>query len=313
MAHCELACIVSARMATDQGPVVLSALLRGELVRLRREQDLTQEQVAGELEWSVSKLIRIEGGRSSITKVDLDALLNMYGVSSREQRDHLHALNRGARERPWWARYRKQLHPTYLRYIDYEAGAVAIRQFQNLALPGLLQTSDYAREVSIATGADPKKLDVVVESRLRRQSELAKRVPRPRQSFVLDEAVIRRHVGIGTDPNIMPEQLRQIVARMQNSDIIAVRILPFSAGAHAAMGSPFTLLEFEGSLADMVFLDTQTRGMLALSSVEDPDMGVYAEIFESLRVQSLSVSESIELILGIADGMSLRERPYDGS
>ncbi len=46
-------------------------MLRSELVRLRKESVLTQEQVAAKLEWSPSKLIRVEGGRSSITKVDL--------------------------------------------------------------------------------------------------------------------------------------------------------------------------------------------------------------------------------------------------
>ena len=51
-------------MTTDQGPVVNSAQLRGELVRLRREGALTQQQVAKQLEWSTSKLIRIEGGHS---------------------------------------------------------------------------------------------------------------------------------------------------------------------------------------------------------------------------------------------------------
>lgn len=52
-------------MALDEGPVVQSALLRSELVRLRKECGLTQEQVATNLEWSPSKLIRVEGGRSA--------------------------------------------------------------------------------------------------------------------------------------------------------------------------------------------------------------------------------------------------------
>ena len=67
-------------MASDQGPVIQSAILRTELVRLRKEKGITQEQVAGNLEWSASKLIRVEGGHSSITKVDLDALLDQYGA-----------------------------------------------------------------------------------------------------------------------------------------------------------------------------------------------------------------------------------------
>src|ERR1700686_1118629 len=123
-------------MPADQGPVVQSALLRGELVRLRRESGLTQEQVASDLEWSPSKLIRVEGGRSSITKVDLDALLTMYGVTSESRRDQLQALNKGARERGWWDKYRDDVSATYLNYVGLEAGAAFIRQFQSGFLPG---------------------------------------------------------------------------------------------------------------------------------------------------------------------------------
>src|ERR1700679_2521617 len=104
-------------MATDQGPVVQSALLRNELIRLRKESGLTQEQVAGDLDWSPSKLIRVEGGRSSVTKVDLDALLNQYGITSESHRERLQALNRGARERGWWLAYRDEIHPAYLEYV----------------------------------------------------------------------------------------------------------------------------------------------------------------------------------------------------
>src|SRR5215469_13583395 len=114
-------------MATDQGPVVQSALLRSELTRLRKESGLTQEQVADALDWSPSKLIRVEGGRSSITKVDLDALLTQYGVSSESHRERLQALNRGSRERAWWTDYRDDLSATYLEYVGYEAGAAYIR------------------------------------------------------------------------------------------------------------------------------------------------------------------------------------------
>ena len=85
-------------MALDEGPLVQSALLRSELVRLRKDRGLTQGRVAEILEWSTSKLIRVEGGHTSITKVDLDALLGQYGVTSENQRERLHALNRAARE-----------------------------------------------------------------------------------------------------------------------------------------------------------------------------------------------------------------------
>ena len=164
-------------MATDQGPVVQSALLRSELIRLRKESGLTQEQVAEDLDWSPSKLIRVEGGRSSITKVDLDALLTTYGISSESHRERLQALNRGARERAWWAAYRDEINATYLDYVGYEAGAAFIRQFHGGSVPGLLQTPEYA-EVLTANSVDVVRVASVVKLRLQRQAELAQRSSR---------------------------------------------------------------------------------------------------------------------------------------
>ena len=132
-------------MAIDQGPVIQSAVLRSELVRLRKESGMTQEQVAGNLEWSASKLIRVKGGRSSITKVDLDALLTQYGVTSESQRERLQALNRGARQAGWWESYRNDAPAPYLDYVGYEAGAAFIRQFPGSVVPGLLQTPSTPR------------------------------------------------------------------------------------------------------------------------------------------------------------------------
>ena len=63
------------------------------------------------MEWSPSKLIRVEGGGSSITKVDLDALLTKYGVTSESHRERLHNLNRGAKKEGWWDSYKDEVNP----------------------------------------------------------------------------------------------------------------------------------------------------------------------------------------------------------
>jgi len=290
-------------MATDQGPVVLSALLRGELVRLRKEKGLTQEQVAAELEWSPSKLIRVEGGRSSITKVDLDALLDKYGVMSESQRERMHALNRGARERGWWDAYREDLAPTYVNYVGYEAGASFLRVFQSTVMPALLQTAGYAQELTAASVEDTVRIASVVRLRLMRQTELAKRISPPRQYYVLDEAVIRRHIGVHKDPAIMPGQLRYIAARARDDERVTIRVIPFSAGAHAGLTGPFTLLEFDGGLPDVLYLDTG-RNVISMIAGDDPRIGEYADAFEKLLSGALSASESIEYILSVAEEMS---------
>jgi transcriptional regulator with XRE-family HTH domain len=290
-------------MASDQGPVIQSALLRGELTRLRKKEGLTQQEVAKTLEWSPSKLIRVEGGGSSITKVDLDALLTKYAVTSESHRERLQALNRGARERGWWDSYRDDAPSPYLSYVGFEAGAAFIRQFQIGFIPALLQTADYSEVVTAVGSVDPSKVESLVGLRLQRQSELARRQTPPRRYFVLDEGVIRRHVGIKKDRAIMPAQLRAVADRTEQDDLVTVRVLPFEAGAHPGL-DPFTLLEFDVDLPDALFLDTD-RGDFTMNTADlDPQVAKYAKDFEDLVEDTLSAAESIDLMRRVAEKMS---------
>jgi transcriptional regulator with XRE-family HTH domain len=289
-------------MTADQGPIVESAKLRGELVRRRKLKRLTQEDVARRLEWSASKLIRVEGGRSSITKVDLDALLNLYEASP-EEREELQGLNRGARGDAWWDAYKGDISGPYLNYVGYEAGATFIRQFLGTVVPGLLQTQDYA-EVLTTSSADPMNVRPVVRLRMRRQEELAKRADPPYQYYVLDEAVIRRRIGIKTDPAIMPNQLRAIADRAEQSDLLTVQIIPFETGAYPGLSSAFTLLDFDGEVPELLYLDAG-RGELADITGDSPQVGEYRDQFEKAIESALSKEKSIALLRQAAEEMSL--------
>ena len=289
-------------MATDQGPVVQSALLRAELVRFRKESEFTQEQVAADLEWSPSKLIRIEGGRSSITKVDLDALLTKYGVTSESTHERLQALNRGAREPAWWDKYRITIADTYLRYVGFEAGASFIRQFESAFVPAGLQTPAYAEAVTVGL-ADPVRIASIVELRLQRQAKLAERSVPPRRYYVVDEAVIRRHVGISKDPAIMPNQLLSIADKAEKDDLITVRVMPFAVGANRGLFGPFTLLEFDGGLPDILYIDVG-RGEFASLAQGDDLVGEYRDDFEALIEDALPAAKSIDLLRRVAEEMS---------
>ena len=289
-------------MADDHGPVVQSAVVRTELVRLRRASGLSQYEVAHDLEWSPSKLIRIEGGRSSITKADLDALLTRYDIDSEAEQERLHTLSRGARGVGWWNAYRNEIPAAYLVYVGYEAGTVFIRQFPGTVVPGLLQIAEYA-EALTAPAVDPGQASAVVNLRLQRQSELISRANPPRQYYVLDESVIRRHVGIEKDSAIMPNQLRYIADMTAGNELITVRVIPFRAGVHAGLAGPFTLLEFDGGLPDLLYLDTG-RGERATITVNDPEVAEYADKFEALLDFALPEVESLEFIRGVAEEMS---------
>jgi transcriptional regulator with XRE-family HTH domain len=270
---------------------------------MRRESGQTQEQVASALEWSPSKLIRIEGGRSSITKVDLDALMTNYGVTSESTRERLHLLNHGARATAWWSKYRDDVASVYLSYVGYEAGAAFIRQFQSLFVPGLLQTEEYAEAVTV-NSVDAIRVGSVVGLRLQRQAELAQRDPRPRQYYVVDEAVIRRHVGIAKSPDIMPEQLRHVADRAEQDELVTVRVIPFGAGAHRGLYGPFTLLEFDGGLPDLLYNDAGRGEFASIVTGDDSRVAEYRADFELLLGDALSAEKSVELIRSVAEEMS---------
>jgi transcriptional regulator with XRE-family HTH domain len=290
-------------MAIDQGPAVQSALLRSELVWLRKDRNLTQEQVAAGLAWSPSKLMRLENGGSKITQVDLDALLTKYDVTAETTRERLQTLNQAARQKGWWYDYREDVAPTYFKYVGFEAGAALIRQFQIGFLPGLLQTAEYAEAVTIVGSVDPGKVKRIVDLRLERQSELAQRKVPPRMYFVIEEGVIHRHVGIKKDRSIMPNQLRSIADRAERDNLVTIRVIPFEAGAHPGLFGPFTLLEFDGGLPDVLYLDTG-QGALTMRTDGHAEVTGYAKDFERLQEDALSEAKSIELIRSVAKTMS---------
>jgi hypothetical protein len=170
----------------------------------------------------------------------------------------------------------------------------------------LLQTARYAKAVTLlgSTGAaDEAKITAVVNLRRQRQQELEEREVRPRQHFVLDEAVIRRHVAIRVDPSIMPDQLRVIADKAEGDDLVTVQVIPFGAGEHTGEFGPFTLLEFDGGLPDILYIDPG-RGGITMIGGDDPQVAGYANDFEELLGIALSPAESIKLIRSAADKMS---------
>ncbi|GAA2398918.1 helix-turn-helix transcriptional regulator [Actinomadura vinacea] len=288
-------------MASDQGPIVQSALLRTELVRLRKEKGMTQEQVASALEWSPSKLIRVEGGKNAITRTDLQALLLTYGVTSESKQERLQALARGAREAAWWNAFRGEVSDTFLTFTGYAAGASYIRHFHNSIVPGLLQTREYAEVFSTGLVSQIVRARTV-RMRMQRQEEMARREEQPQQHYILDEAVIRRHVGIKTDPAIMPRQLTRIADEAEQKEEMSVRVIPFSAGAHLGVYGPFTILEFEGGLGDVLYMEGMS-GPSSLVTGDDQRVAEYRDNFEILRDEALPPEKSIALLRETAEEM----------
>jgi transcriptional regulator with XRE-family HTH domain len=246
--------------------------LRVELRRRRTEAQLTQREVAAALEWSPSKVIRIESGQVGISVTDLRALAGLYGVTAGPELDALTELARGGKRQPF-AEYRDVLSPETIRYFGYEASASLIRIVHPLVVPGLVQTEDYTRALLESFGVDAQRIDRAVEVRRERQ-EILDSADAPELFVVLDEAVLRRVTG---GPAVMKHQLDHLL-RLDERDRVTIQVVPFEAGAYRGVQGPFTHLEFsEPTDPDVVFIENSRTGIVFL---DDPEVtGPYQEEF----------------------------------
>ena len=288
-------------MVDGGSPLVQRRRLRSELRSAREAKGLTQDQVAHEMDWSLSKIIRIEGASSSISANDLTALLSLYGITESERVDSLLALAKAGRERSWWSAYRDVAPSLLLQLIEYESVASAIRQFETLFIPGILQTEEYARAViqnyydDEGPGSD--KLRALVELRVRREG-LLNSEHSPSFNFMLDEAAVSRLVG---GSSVMRSQLRRLIAVAEKPNV-TVEIVPFSAGLHPGMRGPFEIIEFVDPLdKDIVFVETPRGDIIS----DDPkETKSYRDAFDRLEKASLGPRDSLALLARIAEEMS---------
>jgi transcriptional regulator with XRE-family HTH domain len=280
-------------MGDGPRPVVKRRRLRTELRGARQEAGLTQDQVAEEMDWSPSKIIRIEAGSVGVSTNDMRALLRLYHITDHDRVEELLALARVARER---STSYKDAPPKLLQFIEYEAAASVIRGCQPLAVPGLLQTEDYARAVvQQAVGkASKAQVEAAVAVRMKRQEVLDRPDP-PQLFFVLDESVLRRQVG---GEAVMRRQIRHLLELASRPDV-TIEVVPFSAGAHPGMQGPFVILEFPDAEDDDVLYLESSRGDLIVRD-EPEEIASHRARFEVLRRQSLGRKASKDFLDSMA-------------
>ncbi|GAA1149730.1 helix-turn-helix transcriptional regulator [Streptomyces hebeiensis] len=273
---------------------VLGRQLGDELRRLRDRAGLTTSQAAEALDCTKGKVSRIENGRVAVRLPDLTAMLHAYEVSDAELRDRLSALARKANRRRregWWNQYGSVLADSYRDYIALEAMAGSIRTFQAQLIPGLLQTPDYIRAVTVASRQwqTADEIEQFVQVRLARQERLTDDTPLSVWA-VVSEAVLLQQVG---GPGVMYAQLRHLLAASENRNV-TVQVLPFSRGAHASMFGPYVVLGFpEDGALDVVLADTPT-GSVWLE--REAEVRPYQALFDAARTTALSPMESRAVI-----------------
>jgi transcriptional regulator with XRE-family HTH domain len=259
----------------------------GSMLRTLRERaDLTTEQVAERLEVSRSKISRLENGQRGAGQDDIRRLSDLYQVDD-EQRIRLAELAAEGKQRAWWS-------PFSLPHSDYfglEAEASSISDWGLALVPGLLQTSDYARAVVRAgmSAQEPRIIEERVQARMGRQALLSSDKA-PIFEALLDESVLYRVVG---SPAIMAAQLRRLLEMSQRSNI-SIRVVPYDAGVVPAGVTKFIIMRFAPSnLADVVLIEdlTSHRYLKAPEQVE-----AYSAAFRTLASLSADPATSQAMI-----------------
>jgi transcriptional regulator with XRE-family HTH domain len=241
------------------GPTVQRILLGAQLRRLREARRITLEDAGHVIRASGSKMSRLETGRVGFKDRDIADLLTFYGITDEEQRTLLRALARSANAQGWWHDYSDVLPNWFEAYVGLEEAATSIRAYEIQFVPGLLQTEEYARAVTLLghANAPADEIDRRVRLRMGRQTLLTR--PHPSHMWaVLDEAVLRRPVG---RPGVMRAQLKYLL-EVADRPNVTIQTIPFQFGGHAAAGGPFSILRFaEPDLPDVVYLEQLTSAL----------------------------------------------------
>jgi transcriptional regulator with XRE-family HTH domain len=274
-------------------------LLGAELLRLREIARLTQDEAAARLGKQGNKISRVESGKIGIDRTDLDALLELYQASEKDQL-WCRELNRTAKPKRGRPASETTLYlgPRWFRaFRELETDASEIMEVRSEIITGILQTDDYIRAMFDAQGVDPA--DRIVDDTLRVRADRRQLLTRDnaaRFGFVLSESALRRRIGT---PVVMAEQLRHLaeVAKLPN---VTLQVIPFDARSYAHLSTDFTLFRFGHEMAnDIVYLEMYSDA----AYLDKPPETVcrYADLFGSLQGVALGPVESRHLVEAVAD------------
>jgi DNA-binding XRE family transcriptional regulator len=279
--------------------VTANSLGGAELRAHRERAGLTQVQAAQMLGFSIDTVKSVETGRRPMS-IDLaiaaDKLFRTPGTP-----DDLGAADqeiRGTFVRAFEAARAQSLPDWFVPAVRFESRAARISEWESRAIPGLLQTEDYARAV-IRAGLpyDPaEKVEQNVRSRLERQVILS-RPGGPRLLSVVSESVLHQHVG---PVSVLRDQLDRLIRLIEDDFPVVVQVLPFRVTSAPGLEGPLTMYEFPDGKGAVCYCE----GFRAARVVENPsEVGTIAATLDMIKGAASSPADSLDMIRTIRRGL----------
>ncbi|WP_435110317.1 helix-turn-helix domain-containing protein [Nocardiopsis synnemataformans] len=274
--------------------VTLRAQWLGRMLRqLRDQNNLTLKEAAEYLQKDLSSVSRFELGTFPVRRGDLLALLDLYGVDDKFQRETMLNLCGEVWQTGWWDKYAEDdVWGSTIDFVWLETRAQAIRAFTTLVVPGLLQTRAYAHALIDAVDgrAGAEQVSRWVELRMGRQKILDEEDIQGHE-VLFDEAALRRPVG---GQEVMLEQMRHL-REMVDSGKVVIRVLPFNKGAHPSPEGAFTLLDLGDPFSTVAHIESPGGGIY----LERGEVDKLVDVYDRLQEMSLTPEDSAAFIAAL--------------
>lgn len=271
------------------------------LRELRQQAGMTGKQLAELLAWPPSKVSKLENGRQTPTDEDIygwtqatDSAGEAEGLLA-----SLHTLE--VQHAEWQRQFKTGLRAHQNEIADLDARTKLFRVFEATVIPGLLQTSEYAR-ARLAQGITmfkvPNDINEAVRARAQRQEILYR--PDKRFHFVLTEAALRFRLA---SPEITLGQLDRLVS-LSALPNVKLGIIGFETQYVVAPWHGFWILD-----NDRVMVETYSA---ELNLAQSQEVELYGGVFDQLAPVASYGRAARAIITRVIDDL-VPDAPEDGS
>jgi transcriptional regulator with XRE-family HTH domain len=264
-----------------------------ELRKLRERAGLSLREAARATGINEGKFSNMESGRVAVSAERVRLLAGHYAYEGAAFVDALAAMT-GERVRGWWETYRRQLPQGFLDLAELEHHAVYLRSFENVQIPGLLQTEEQVRAIysSSVSRLPDEQVEARVQFRLRRQEVLSRAEPF-RYEVLIHEAALRVRVA---DRQVARRQLLHILEQSERPQV-TVKVVPFDLDGFTDIGNPMLIAGGSVPELDTVLLDT-AHGATFMDAEAQLDR--YRRVINNVEGVALGVVESRDFIHQLA-------------
>jgi transcriptional regulator with XRE-family HTH domain len=296
----------------SSGSTVVRRRLGHALRNLREDANIRIEAAARELECSTAKISRLENGLGPAKKLEVRALLDLYGVDDADRRAEFDRWADGTKAAGWWESDADVVEDYLARFFAVETESVLLRMFCTPVLPTILQSPDYnlAHVHDLYPEMTPSDTLRLAHLRQSRRKALLDPNDPLKLIAVVDEGAIWRQVG---SPRLHAEALlwlADILDGLADSgrNDVDFRVLPFSAGTPDWAMSSFTLLSPREADVDPVTAYVEDSAGARLYESEE-DVSAMSAMFDRLLGRCIAPHASRLMLRRVATRNDHRSLP----